>query len=220
MEGKAAEARRCRGCAHAREPRRARRSLLANSVLLRLITLDRRFDDVNAAGGDHAATTSDILSALGFGYADAKAAEAQGRRDGLGAGRERRTRTVADRRDFVRTSLNWNWIGKIKSNPRFGWDILTNFLDVQEKFLIRRAKYKPHLIRSPLTKPSQRRYLLLQLVIDLKPEGTVSGMPSINFLMSMKLLATLAAIRLDEAVGNHLIHVPPVRGRRFLRRKL
>ncbi|XP_066308875.1 uncharacterized protein [Miscanthus floridulus] len=37
---------------------------------------------------------------------------------------------------------------------------------------------------------------------------------------SMKLLATLAAIRLDEAVGNHLIHVPPVRGRRFLRRKL
>ena len=189
MAGKAAEARRCRGCAHAREPRRARRSLLANSVLLRLITLDRRFDDVNAAGGDHAATTSDILSALGFGYADAKAAEAQGRRDGLGAGRERRTRTVADRRHFVRTSLNWNWIGKIKSNPRyvrpqiqvrnefrllffasyiycrFGWDILTNFLDVQEKFLIRRAKYKPHLIRSLLTKPSQRRYLLLQLVI-------------------------------------------------------
>ena len=33
-------------------------------------------------------------------------------------------------------------------------------------------------------------------------------------LQSMKLLATLAAIRLDEAVGNHLIHVPPVRGRR------
>ncbi|CAD6230212.1 unnamed protein product [Miscanthus lutarioriparius] len=58
MEGKAAEARRCRGCAHSREPRRARRSLLANSVLLRLITLDRRFDDVNAAGGDYAATTT------------------------------------------------------------------------------------------------------------------------------------------------------------------
>ena len=48
----------------------------------------------------------------------------QGRR---GAGTSGRTRSGAGAAhtnccgpaDFVRTSLNWNWIGKIKSNPRY-----------------------------------------------------------------------------------------------------
>jgi hypothetical protein len=48
-----------------------------------------------------------ILSVLCIGYADAKAIEAQGRRNRLGVGR-----SGADRRDFVWTGLNWNWIEK------------------------------------------------------------------------------------------------------------
>ena len=121
-------------------------------MLLRLITLDRRFDDVNAAGGDYAATTT-LSSAR---WASATQTPRPPRRRDVGTDSERggsgahellRTGAILSERVLIGIGLEksnqiqgmFDLKFKFETNfvcffllliyCRFGWDILVNFLD-------------------------------------------------------------------------------------------